>query len=44
MPNEVVTTQNEVVTEDNSSPTLESIIGGLNPSASNKILAASNAR
>ena len=44
VPNEVVTTQNEVVTEDNSSPTLESIIGGLNPSASNKILAASNAR
>ena len=44
VPNEVVTTQNEVVTEDNSSPSLESIIGGLNPSASNKILAASNAR
>ena len=32
----------EIVVSENS-PTLESIIGGLNPSASNKILAASNA-
>jgi hypothetical protein len=42
--------QNEIITEEepiaqsNQSVSLESIIGGLNPSASNKILAASNAR
>ena len=41
---EAATAQNEVVTEDNSSPSLESIIGGLNPNTSSKILAASNAR
>jgi hypothetical protein len=41
---EAATATNEVVTEDNSSPSLENIIGGLNPSSSNKILAASNAR
>ena len=42
--------QNEIITEEepiaqsNESVSLESIIGGLNPSSSNKILAASNAR
>lgn len=41
--NEIIT-EEEPIEENNQSVSLESIIGGLNPSASNKILAASNAR
>ena len=41
--NEIIT-EEEPIAQNNESVSLESIIGGLNPSASKKILAASNAR